>query len=120
MKNSKFFTVPYEFRNTASMNYLRREQGGVRAVGQWFCLLSILYEQNGGINLSNEVWHKVIEAELELTAEKLDDFIQTLTEIGWVDASMWKKDKHVIAPGVLDQLEFKKSQGEKRRGAKQE
>jgi len=116
MRNTKFFTVPYDVRNTVEMRYLRHKCGGIAAFGRWMALLSILYEQNGALDLDNEAMHKVVEAELELNAQKLDEFIEAASEIGWVDAQMWHSSRHVISEGVLDQLNYRKTM--KKRGEK--
>ncbi len=112
MKGGKFFSVPYDVRHTTKMRFMRLKCGGISAFGRWMALLSILFEHGGAIDLSNEAMHKVIEAELELNAEKLDEFIEAATEIGWIDKALWEKERHVISPGVLDQIEVRKRHSE--------
>lgn len=110
MKGKRFYSVPYDARHTHEMKKLRRKCGGIVAFGQWQALLGILYEQDGVLDLSDEVERKVTEAELELKGEKLDEFIEALTEAGWVDLTLWKTSQHVVSKGVADQLSYKKEQ----------
>lgn len=108
MKGGKFFSVPYDVYCSPEMRYLRRKCGGIGAFGRWMAFVAILYQQGGAIDLDNETMHKVIEDELELKSDQLDEFIEALSEIGWVDAQMWKTNRHAISGSVLDQLNYKK------------
>lgn len=117
MKGGKFFSVPYDVYTTPEMRYLRRKCGGIAAFGRWMALVAILYTQGGILDLDNETMHKVIEDELELSAQKLDDFIEALSEIGWIDAQLWRTERHAASESVLDQLNFKKEMA--RRASKQ-
>lgn len=117
MKGGKFFSVPYDVYCSPEMRYLRRKCGGIAAFGRWMAFVAILYTQGGAIDLDNETMHKVIEDELELKPQQLDEFIEALSEIGWVDAQMWRTNKHAISGSVLEQLDFKKEMA--RRAGKQ-
>lgn len=113
MKGGKFFSVPYDVYCSPEMRYLRRKCGGIAAFGRWMALVAILYTQGGAMDLDNETMHKVIEDELEMKPQQLDEFIEALSEIGWVDAQMWKSNKHVISESVLEQLNYKKTMKER-------
>lgn len=118
MKGSKFFTVPYDARSTSEMRYLKLRCGGIAAFGRWMALLGILYEQDGSVDLSNDIMHRVIEEELELKGSALDEFIDALVELGWVEAGFWKDKKHVISASVVQQIEYKSKQAENAKGGK--
>ena len=110
MKKNKFYTIPYDARNTFDMKVLRRKFGGIRAFGQWQALLGMLYEKDGTIDLSDEFERKVCEDELELHGEKLDEFIRALGDAGWIDPVFWERQQHVVSKGVADQLAYRKEQ----------
>ena len=112
MKGGKFFSVPYDVYCSPEMRYLRRKCGGIAAFGRWMAFVAILYTQGGAIDLDNETMHKVIEDELELKPQQLDEFIEALSEIGWVDAHMWKTNRHAISGSVLEQINYKKKQAQ--------
>jgi len=112
MRGGKFYSIPYDARCSVETRYVRRKAGGIAAFGRWIALLGILYEQDGGIDLSNDVMRAVIEDELELKGERLDEFIDTLTEVGWIEPGPWKERQHVMSGGVCDQLEFKRRAAE--------
>ena len=112
MRGGKFYSIPYDARCSVETRYVRRKAGGIAAFGRWIALLGILYEQDGGIDLSDDVMRLVIEDELELKGYKLDEFIGTIAQIGWIEPGPWKERQHVISKGVCDQLEFKRRAAE--------
>lgn len=113
MKNKKFFTVPYDARNSSEMRYVRRRCGGIVAFGRWMALLGMLYEQDGGIDLSDDVMFAVIKDELEFRKdEEFEEFIGALAKVGWVEPGPWQSRRHLISQGVVGQITFKKTQGD--------
>ena len=112
MKAKRFFSVPYDARNDPKMRKLRLKCGGIVAFGRWIALLSVLYDEDALIDLSDETMHRVIEAELELNGSKLDDFIQELVAAGWLDMVAWETQKHVFSESVKEQLEYERRQAE--------
>lgn len=110
MKGNRFYSIPYDARNDPKMKVLRRKCGGIAAFGRWQALLGILYDEDASIDLSDETMHEVIEAELELKGSKLDDFIEELVSIGWIDAGRWKSERHVVSASVYEQLHYKAKQ----------
>ena len=106
MKGKRFYSVPYDARNDPVMMRVRLSCGGIVAFGRWQALLGILYDMDGIIDLSDEIMHKVIEAELELKGEKLDEFIDVLVAVGWIDTAMWEMQRKVVSRSVVEQLDF--------------
>lgn len=107
MKGNRFYSIPYDARNDPKMKLLRRKCGGIAAFGRWQALLGILYDEDARIDLSDQTMHEVIEAELELKGAKLDDFIDVLAEVGWVDRGFWEAERHVVSASVYEQLHYK-------------
>lgn len=113
MKNKKFFSVPYDARASSEMRYVRRRCGGIVAFGRWMALLGMLYEQDGGIDLSDDVMFAVIKDELEFRKdEEFEEFIGALAKVGWIEPGPWQSRRHLISQGVVGQITFKKSQGD--------
>lgn len=105
-----FYSVPYGARNTHNMKIVRMRCGGIVAFGRWQALLGILYESDGVVDLSDEITRKVVEAELELKGKQLDEFIEAVIAVGWVDLTLWRTMQHVVCKGVTDQLAYKQEQ----------
>lgn len=118
MKGKRFYSVPYDARNDPVMMRVRLTCGGIVAFGRWQALLGILYDMDGIIDLSDEIMHKVIEAELELKGEKLDEFIDVLVAVGWIDLAMWEMQRKVVSNSVVEQLDY--NAGGRPRKARQE
>lgn len=112
MKGKRFYSIPYDARNDPKMKVVRRKCGGIIAFGRWQALLGILYDEDAVIDLSDEAMHKVVEDELELKDERLDEFIDVLAAVGWVDLAMWETRRKVISKSVYEQLDFKGKQSE--------
>lgn len=112
MKGNRFYSIPYDARNDPKMRLLRMKCGGIVAFGRWQALLGILYDEDATIDLSDETMHRVIEAELELNGSKLDDFIQELVAVGWLDGIAWESMGKVHSKSVYEQLNYKEKQSE--------
>ena len=120
MKGNRFYSIPYDARNDPTMRRLRMRLGGIVAFGRWQALLGLLYDEDGTIDLTDETMHRVIEAELELNGEKLDDFIQELVAVGWLDGVAWESFGKVHSRSVAEQIEYQRTQADKRKGKTKE
>lgn len=111
MKGKRFFSVPYDIADLPDVTTLRLRAGGIVALGRWVALLGVLYDQEGCVDLSDVYKRKMLARKLELRkANQLEAFIGELVEIGWLDRTAWESFRHVISPGVCDQLGFKADQ----------
>ena len=110
MKGNRFYSIPYDARNDPKMMLLRMKCGGIAAFGRWQALLGILYDEDATIDVSDETMHRVIEAELELKGDKLDDFIQELVAVGWLDRDAWETFGKVHSASVFEQLHYREAQ----------
>lgn len=108
MKNSKFFTVPYDVAHTSEMRYVRKRCGGLIAFGRWMALLGIMYEQDGKVDLNDPVMREVVMDELEIhQAQELDDLLEALGNVDFVSAQMLEDHGLLTSNGVLQQVAYK-------------
>ena len=112
MRGDKFYSVPYDGRNDPRMRVLREQCGGIVAYARWHVLLELLYQLDGVVDNSSEVFHNLLLDELEMNDEELDFFLEKLAEIDFIDAHFLHTENHVVSRGVCDQLEYKKSRVE--------
>ena len=120
MKGNRFYSIPYDARNDPSMKWMRRKFGGIVAYGRWQALLGILYDQDGTIDLSDDVMQGIVEDELELKGSALADYIQGLVAVGWIDGLAWESFRKVHSSSVCEQLAFQEDQSNRRRGKTKE
>lgn len=108
MKNSKFFTVPYDVAHTSEMRYVRKRCGGLIAFGRWMALLGIMYEQDGKVDLNDPVMREVVMDELEIgQAQELDDLLDALGSVDFVSAQVLEDHGLLTSNGVLQQVAYK-------------
>lgn len=108
MKNSKFFTVPYDVAHTSEMRYVRKRCGGLIAFGRWMALLGIMYEQDGKVDLNDPVMREVVMDELEIgQAQELDELLEALGSVDFVSAQMLEDHGLLTSNGVLQQVAYK-------------
>ena len=112
MKSDKFYTVPYDGRNDPRMRVLREQCGGIVAYARWHVLLELLYQLDGVVDNSSEVFHNLLLSELEMNDEELDFFLEKLAEIDFIDAHFLHAENHSVSHGVADQLAYKKTKSE--------
>lgn len=109
MKNSKFFTVPYDVAHTSEMRYVRKRCGGLVAFGRWMALLGILYEQDGKVYLNDPVMREVVKDELEIERdEELAELLGALGSVEFVDAGLLEERGLLTSNGVLQQVAYKR------------
>lgn len=112
MKADRFYSVPYDARSNTKLLMLRNLQGGIVAFGRWQALLGMLYDADGRIDAKNAGARLMLMHELELTAEELDTFIADCIDCDLLSGEAWEQWQVVMSPGVLEQLEYRKSRVE--------
>ena len=110
MDANRFFSVPYDNRNDVKIRRLRKMMGGIVAYGRWVALLGMLYDENGILDLSDQVMREIVSDELEL--DDVDEFFTGLATIGLIDADMYNELTHVVNSGVCDEIEYRKRKSE--------
>ena len=100
-------TFPVSIRGYADpdMRRLMKKRGGVKAAGQWFFLLMLLYDSDGCIKL-DELSREIICETLEISDDDLDGYLETCAELGFIDKMMLDKRGEVISRGVVKQIEY--------------
>lgn len=112
MRADRFYSVPYDGRHDPRMRVLREQCGGIVAYARWHVLLELLYQLNGIVDNSNEVFHNVLLDELELDEDGLAFFLEKLAEIDFIDAHFLHAENHIVSRGVCEQLDYRKSRSD--------
>lgn len=116
MKGNRFYSIPYDARNDPTMKWLRRKFGGIVAYGRWQALLGILYDQDGTVDMTDEVMQGIVSEELELKGSNLDEFVSGLVAVGYLDKVAWESFGKLHSESVCEQLAFQEGQADRRRG----
>lgn len=113
MKADRFYSVPYDARANTKMLMLRNVQGGIVAFGRWQALLGMLFDADGRIDTKQTGARLMLMHELEFdTAEELDTFISDCIDCQLLSAEAWEQWRTVVSPGVLEQLEYRRTRAE--------
>ena len=110
MNANRFFSVPYDNRNDVKMRRMRKRLGGIAAYGRWMALLGMLYDEDGVIDLGDQVMREIVAEELEL--DDVDGFFLELARIGLIDPKLYSELEHVVNAGVCSEIEYRKKKSE--------
>lgn len=108
MKADRFFSVPYDNRNDTKMAMLRYKYG-FGGYGRWIALLGILYDEDGLIDINDELMREMVSRQLEL--DDVDVFFGFLAHIGLIEPELYEMG-HVVNHGVCDELEYHRRKSE--------
>lgn len=92
------------------MVMVRKRLGGYAGYGRWVALLGILYDQDGLLDMSDQLMRDVIADELEL--DDVDGFFTALADIGLIDRDIYDATSHVVNHGVCDEIEYHRQKSE--------
>lgn len=109
MKADRFFSVSYDIRNHPKIKLLMMLENGYEGFGRWVALMSILYDLDGVIDISNDTKKRYLASELQ--TDDLDSFLKHCSECGLIDAGLLEIG-HVASKGICDQLEYYKAKSE--------
>ena len=109
MRANRFYTVPYDARNDTKVRKLGKlQKGKMAAYGRWQALLGVLYDEDGIVDMSDPTTSEIVCEELEFRKpEQADRFFSDCAEAGLLDASLWESARHVVSPGVCEQIAYK-------------
>ena len=110
MEGNRFFSVPYDIINDFKICRLMNISGGIVALGRWVALLGMLYDEHGLLDMADAASRQIVAQKLQL--EDVDEFMMHLAECRLIDAEIYRSTSHVISPGVLEELEYRKTKSE--------
>lgn len=118
MNANRFFTVPYDGRNDTKLLKLGRlQRGKMKAFGRWMALLGMLYDEDGIIDMTDDTTFAIVMDELEFREpRRLEEFFDNCADVGLIDSELWMELQHVVNNGVVNQLEYRKSQSANGKG----
>ena len=111
MKADRFFSVHYDTRHNPKIDMLRDMGGGIVAFGRWIVLLSLLYDSDGLIDVTNTPKRKYLAKELELSDDGLSEFLNQCAECDLIQPELLEMG-HVVSKGVCDELDYRKQKSE--------
>ena len=111
MKADRFFSVHYDTRHNPKIDMLRDMGGGIVAFGRWVVLLSLLYDSDGLIDVTNTPKRKYLAKELELSDDGLSEFLNHCAECDLIQPELLDMG-HVVSKGVCDELDYRKQKSE--------
>ena len=108
MRADRFFSVPYHNRSDTKMVLLRFRYG-YAGYGRWIALLGMLYDEDGLIDMNDDLMRQMVSSQLDL--DDVDGFLGFLAKIGLIEPSFWELG-HVVNHGVCDELEYRKQKSD--------
>ena len=113
MNANRYFSVPYDGRNDVTIRLLRKREGGLVAHGRWMALLGMLYDSDGILQLEKPNVAELIAEELDFNSEdELRGYLETLAELELIDATSYTTRSHVINPGVVKEINYRRAKSE--------
>ena len=111
MKADRFFSVHYDIRHNPKIDMLRDMGGGIIELGRWIVLLSLLYDSDGLIDITNKAKRKYLMRELELSDDGLSEYLNQCAECDLITPDLLELG-HVVSKGVCDELDYRKQKSE--------
>lgn len=121
MKDRRYYTVSFDERNYPEILKLRLKCGGIVAYGRWEALKQILYDADGGINISDELIRMLLKRELEFDSDdELDGFLKACLDLELLFVEFPDNAQAIIqSKEVLEGISFKRRKAESgRKGGK--
>ena len=113
MNANRYFSVPYDGRNDVTIRILRKREGGLVAYGRWVALLGMLYDSDGILQLEKPNVAELLAEELEFSNEsELREYLETLADLGLIDATAYTARNHVINAGVVKEIDYYRAKSE--------
>ncbi len=118
MRAGKFFDVPWYGFDEVGFRRLRlmREARGfdpMAEYGRWHVMLGLLYADEGVIDYGDAVTKAAMAESLLLDAVQLDEYVEDLCAVGFVDEAFLDEFGKLTSHGVCDQIAHKRSWSEK-------
>lgn len=117
MKANKFFPVAWDVLFDPKIEMLGMLVGHLKvsarvvAVGLWVCLLSILYYNDGIIDLNKKARKPMLMRVLGLSEDDLQVFIDACMECDLVEPELYGMG-HIVNHGVCDEIEYHRQKSE--------
>lgn len=113
MNANRFFSVPYDNRNDVTIKLLRHNANGLYGYGRWVALLGMLYDSHGCMRLEVPGMANILVSELEFADnDELLEYLDTLSDLGLIDATAWKARNTIVNKGVCNELEYRRERSE--------